>query len=170
MQGLMELPDEKTIEMLNFARFPYIDYAGGPSPSLEVILLGINGVEIPTLALIDTGGEFTAMSLALGRQLGVDESRCELVTAEWGIGDRSDQAKWWNDSPEGGAREEPALRVMGQEVPIAPLLREDMDIVVLGRRDFLGSFKFGCDQRVETFTLEAYEEPIEDWMARQPTK
>jgi hypothetical protein len=106
------------------------------------------------------------MPLAFGVELGVDLSRCKRIPIHSGVGDPLQEDLWWNDSPEGGARLDPAVRAMGEVAPIAPLLNETMDIIALGRRDFLAAFKLCCDQRNSTFTLEPYDEPVVDWLRR----
>jgi hypothetical protein len=146
--------------------FPYRAYGGDkPGPSLDVELLGVNGKVVPTLALVDSGAEWTKLPLSVGVELGVDLSLCKPTESQTGAG-VSDQEFWWNDSPPGLVREEPGVRINDREVPIAPILAEKMPIVVLGREDFLASFKFTLDQRVERFTLEPYEEPVFEWMRR----
>jgi hypothetical protein len=119
------------------------------------------------MALVDTGAEYSCMSVELGERLGVDLSRCDPMTTHVGIGEPIQEALWWNDSPEGGDRESPMVRVMGHEIPIAPILRETMDIVALGRHDFLASFKFSCDERERRFILELYDEPLTEWLRTQ---
>ncbi len=152
---------------MTFKRFPYRAYAGRHSPSLEVDLVGVNGRELRQLALIDTGAEYSCMPLELGRQLGVDESLCVPLMTNVGIGQEPVQESlWWNESPAGASRESPVVHVMGHEVPIAPMLRESMDIVALGRHDFLAAFKFCCDERARSFSLELYDEPVTAWRAR----
>jgi hypothetical protein len=151
---------------MTFKRFSYRTYAGdGGSPSVEVELLGINGAVIPHLALLDTGAEWSKMPLELGRRMGVDLDRCHLTQSQTGGGIASGEY-FWNDSPEGCEREEPVVRLMGREVPIAPILSEHIDVVVLGRNDFLASFKLCVDQRAHSFTLEPYDEPLADWFSR----
>jgi hypothetical protein len=151
---------------MTFKRFPFIEYAGdGPTPSLEVELVGVNGHVESTLALVDSGTEWTMMSVELGRKLGVQLAWCQ-TTASQTAGGLVEGDLWWNDTPAGQAREEPVVRVMGHEVPIAPLLKKDLPIVALGR-DFLATFKFCLDERESVFTLETYDEPLADWMRRR---
>ena len=145
--------------------FPYRVYAGdGGSPSLEVDLLGVNGVDISTLALVDTGAEWSVMPLDVGKRLGVDLSLCKQTEGQAGAGAATQW--WWGQSPDGLARVRPMIRTAGWEVPIAPMLTERIDVVVLGRRDFLSSFRFAIDERAQTFSLDPYDEPVDDWLKR----
>lgn len=147
-------------------RFPFLVYAGdNPSPSLELELLGVNGHVEATKALVDSGTEWTQMPLELGMRLGVDLSLCHSVMSQTG-GGLTKGDRWWNRTPEGLVREEPAVRVMGHEAPIAPILSAHISIVALGREDFLSSFKFSIDQRERSFMLELYDESVGDWQRR----
>lgn len=67
-------------------------------------------------------------------------------------------------------RDDVAVRVMGHEVALAPILSPAIAVVTLGREDFLTSFKFSMDQRDQTFTLEPYDEEFEAWRARNRTR
>lgn len=105
--------------------FSYMTYAGdGGSPSLTVTLLGTNGVEHTTLALIDTGAEWSMISTDLASSLGAelsDERTCIPTHSQHAGG--TDLAWWWRASTPGSARECLMVRVAGIEVSLAPLLK-----------------------------------------------
>jgi hypothetical protein len=153
---------------MNISTYPYQPYAGdGGSPSLQVTLLGTNGREHSTLALVDTGAEWSMLPTALGVELGAEPGGefCPPIQTQH-AGGLSD-AFWWNGtSQENAAGDELRVRFGAFEVPLAPTLKPHIDVVVLGRIDFLSSFRFSVDQRSETFTLEPYEEPLSAWLAR----
>ncbi len=151
---------------MTLKRFPYRQYAGDRlTPSLQVELVGVNSHVEPTLALVDSGAEWTMMSVELGQRLGVELAWC-VATRSQTAGGVAEGDLWWGDTPTGQPRDEPMVRVMGYEAPIAPLLKRGVPIVALGR-DFLATFKFCLDERESTFTLEAYDEPLADWMQRR---
>lgn len=153
---------------MSASTFPYTPYAGdNRSPTLQITLLGTNGVEHKTPALIDTGAEWSMLSVAVAVQLGADiadPDRCFLTSSQHAGG--VDEAWWWSGSAQPHARPCLQARVAGLDVSLAPLLKQDLSIVALGRRDFLAAFRFSIDERAETFTLEPYNEPADQWMIR----
>jgi hypothetical protein len=150
---------------MSFKRFPFVPYAGGTgSPSLEVELVGVNGEAVTSLALVDTGAEWSGLPWDLALRLGADPSM--FHQQQHGTGAGKVPGHWWHSSPEGSLRDEPVVRVMGHEVKIAPTVSRRLDIVVLGRIDFLSYFRLTVDQRARDFTLEAYPEPFEAWKTR----
>ena len=151
---------------MSFKRFPLRTYGGDrESPSLEVELVGVNGRVDRRLALIDPGTDWTMMPLSLAQELGVDLSYCREIPRQ-GQGWLVNGGWHWSDSPEGQANDQPVVRVMGHEVPLAPMVADTVPIVALGREDFLTSFKFCLDQRDKSFSLEPYDEPVEQWLKR----
>lgn len=147
--------------------YPYKPYAGdGGSPSLEVTLLGTNGREHSTLALIDTGAEWsvlpTSLAVELGAELGSEFCRPTQTQHAGGMS----AVHWWSGSGDGAERDELGVRFGDFEVPLAPVLEPGISVVVLGRTDFLASFLLAVDQRTQEFWLEPYEEPVSDWYAR----
>jgi hypothetical protein len=75
-------------------------------------------------------------------------------------------AHWWNGTSAEAKRDELHVRFGEFEVPLAPVLKPSTTVVVLGRNDFLASFRLTVDQRAETFSLEPYEEPVSAWVPR----
>jgi hypothetical protein len=150
-------------------RFSYIQYAGdGGSPSLEVTPLGTNGVEHETPALIDTGAEWSMLSTELAVRLGADlsdEGRCMPTHSQHAGG--TDPAWWWRGSAPGSRRLCLGVRVGNIDVSLAPVLKPRLEIVALGRCDFLAAFKLVVDEREQTFWLEPYSEPADDWLCRK---
>jgi hypothetical protein len=147
--------------------FPYQQYAGdGGSPSLEVTLLGTNGQQHVTLALVDTGAEWSILPTWLAVELGadLDTEFCRATQTQHAGG--LSGAHWWNGAPDGSPRDELSVGFSEFEVPLAPVLKPDITAVVLGRNDFLESFLLSVDQRSQTFTLELYDESLSDWHAR----
>jgi hypothetical protein len=59
------------------------------------------------------------------------------------------------------------VRVGGIDVSLAPLLKPRLEIVALGRCDFLAAFKLAVDEREQTFSLKPYVEPADEWLSRQ---
>jgi hypothetical protein len=58
---------------MTFKLFPFIVYAGETaSPTLVVELVGVNGTAIRSLALVDTGAEWSVLSWKLCLELGAD--------------------------------------------------------------------------------------------------
>lgn len=129
---------------MTLKRFDYLPYAGdGPSPSLEVTLIGANGDRHETRALVDTGAEWSGISLTLARRLGASE----LPAIEGQGADGVHPQEWWEDGL--------SVEVMGFRIPLSPTVGEKMSIVVLGRNDFLRHFRFVVEQAEQAFTLEA---------------
>jgi hypothetical protein len=104
------------------------------------------------------------MPLELGIRLGADLSLCLPTTSQTG-GGVAEGEFWWSNSPDGCAPPEPRVRLLGLDVPVAPILSRHIEVVVLGRRDFLTSFRLAVDQRAQTFTLTPYDEPTDQWVA-----
>lgn len=136
---------------MTFKRCSYLEYAGDtPSPSLEIVLQGVNGVSHPTRALIDTGSEWSGLSKELADKLGAPAELYPTEAQEWeGVTARS----WWQEGP--------TVTVMGYEIGLSPLIREELPVVILGRLDFLVHFRFTVEQAQHAFTLE----PTDDLVA-----
>jgi hypothetical protein len=135
---------------MSLKRFSYVRYAGDTqSPSLWVTLVGPNGNREKTLALVDTGSEWSGMSAALALKLGVP---AELHPAEGQAFGGLHPLEWWEDGP--------AVEFMGYSIVLSPLVGEKVPIVALGRNDFLRHFLLTVDQANEEFVLEASEELI----------
>jgi hypothetical protein len=149
-------------------RFPYVRYAGDRgSPSVEVTLIGTNGTEHTTVALVDTGAEWSTISTELAAELGAvisDEDTCLPTHSQHAGG--LNRAWWWRAARPGSVQECLTVRVAGVEVSLAPLLKPQLAIVALGRRDFLAAFKLTVDEREQTFTLEPYAKPADAWLRR----
>jgi hypothetical protein len=134
---------------MTLKRFPYLLYAGdGPSPSLEVTLVGVNGFRHTTLALVDTGSEWSGISSELARLLGAPA----LVAIEGQGGGGVFAQEWWQDGP--------TVEVMGYEIQLSPTVNERMPIVALGRNDLLRHFRLVIEQAEHAFTLEPTGELI----------
>ena len=135
---------------MTFKRFAYLDYGGDePTPSVEVVLHGANGVSEPTRALIDTGSEYSGLPKELADELGAPAELYATEAQGWdGISPRS----WWKHGP--------TVSVMGFEIRLSPLIRVALPIVVLGRLDFLVHFRFTVEDANRAFTLEATDDLI----------
>ncbi|MEJ7569176.1 MAG: hypothetical protein WKF41_13030 [Gaiellaceae bacterium] len=133
-----------------FKRFSYLDHAGDtPSPSLEVVLQGVNGVSHRTLALIDTGSEWSGLSKELADKLGSPAELYPTEAQDWeGVTARS----WWQEGP--------TVSVMGYVIGLSPLIREGLPVVVLGRLDFLVHFRFTVEQAQCAFVLEPTDDLV----------
>jgi hypothetical protein len=156
-----------TVAGVGKATYPYQPYAGdGGSPSLEVTLLGANGREHVTVALVDTGAEWSILPTWLAVELGaeLDSEFCRATQTQHAGG--LSGAHWWNGAPDGSTRDELLVRFGEFEVPLAPVLKPDITIVAFGRNDFLESFRFSVDQRAQTFCLELYAESLSEWHAK----
>lgn len=58
---------------------------------------------------------------------------------------------------------------MGYEIVLSPLIGERLQIVVLGRLDFLVHFRLTVEQAEQTFTLEASDELVSRVAVASPT-
>ena len=147
--------------------YPYLSYAGdGGSPSLEVTLLGTNGYEHQTLALIDTGAEWSILPTPLAVELGAElrSEFCQPTHTQHAGG--LSQVHWWSGASDVAQREELRVRFGDFEAPLAPILEPGITVVVLGRTDFLASFLLTIDQRAQRFLLEPYKEPVSQWYGK----
>jgi hypothetical protein len=108
------------------------------------------------------------LPIGLGAKLGavLTDPECCMPTKSQHAGGVADDDLWWRASPPGSARTCLVVRAAGLEVSLAPILKPKLEVVALGRRDFLAAFKFAVDERSETFRLEPYEEPANDWLRR----
>jgi hypothetical protein len=112
---------------------------------LELEIVAPNGRRLTDAALVDTGADTSAFPLHWMRRLGIYKKDCRKRQFDT-AGGCADQ---WSfaDGVE--------AIILGQRVTLRAVF-VDAPVALLGRDDFLASFRVNFDQRAQLFTVEPY--------------
>ena len=108
-------------------------------------------VLVPTLALVDSGSDFTAFPMRLGTEIGFTYDAEERPKTGYGIG--SMPFDFWPATNTVTVQSE--IGPMKIECPL--LTRGSRDYPVLGRADFFRQFVVKFDERSAQMEFEPYE-------------
>src|SRR5688572_20310828 len=115
-----------------------------PEPILPVAF-AYTRVTVDHGGLVDSGAAFSACSVQIAREAGLDPERFPLEPIR-GIGGVTRVRRCPIDPLILGRR-------IGTEILVV-----EAKVVVLGRRDVFAAFQFGFDERAQTLLIEPYDE------------
>jgi hypothetical protein len=128
----------------------------GLCPALDIRLIGRDGLEVPTRAVIDSGASASCFPIALADQLGIEISQCRETRAAT-AGGPALQYEW-----NGGL----IADVAGQRLALRAIFAPTK-VALLGRADFFDAFLVSFNHRERTFMLKRMSKGgMTAWRAR----